>query len=82
MAVIAKSRLNLPLDHSKPLASGGMNDDQNIQVLCKDCHMMKCKGEQENHEYVKVCETASSLSQQVFDTKTDRLAKVFSFVEE
>ena len=36
------------LDRSKPLASGGTNDDQNIQVLCKDCPMTKSKKEQEN----------------------------------
>ena len=33
------------LDHIIPLASGGTNVDSNMQVLCKDCHMMKCKEE-------------------------------------
>ena len=42
---------------------------------------MTCKGEQENHEYVKISETASSFNQQVFDIITDRLAHVFSLVE-
>ena len=41
------------LDHIKPLASGGTDDDQNVQVLCKDCHMMRCKEEQESHEHAK-----------------------------
>ena len=42
---------------------------------------MKCNQEPENHEYVKISETASSLNQQVFDIITDKLANVFSFVE-
>jgi len=69
------------LDHIKPLTSGGTNDESNIQILCKDCHMMKSKEEQENHEYVKISETASSFNQQVFDIMTDKLTNVFSFVE-
>ena len=43
--------------------------------------MMRCKEEQENHEYVKISETASSFNQQVFDIMKDTLANVFSFVE-
>ena len=69
------------LDHIKPLASGGTDDDQNIQVLCKGCQMMKCKAELESHGDVKIFETASSFNQQVFDIITDKLANAFSFVE-
>ena len=43
--------------------------------------MMKTKEEQENHEYVKISETASSFNQQVFDIITDKLPSVYSFVE-
>ena len=43
--------------------------------------MMKSKEEQENHEYVKRSETASSFNQQVYDRITDKLTNVYSFVE-
>ena len=42
---------------------------------------MKCKEAQENHERVKISETASSFNQQVFDIITDKLANVFSFID-
>ena len=42
---------------------------------------MKCKDEQENHEYVRISETTSSFNQHMFDIITDKLANVFSLVE-
>ena len=69
------------LDHSKPLASGGKNGNSNMQVLCKYGHLLKCKEEQENHEYVKIWEASSSFNQQVYDVITDKLPNVYSFVE-
>ena len=39
---ICKSKLvKFELDHIKPVCLGGSNDDLNIQVLCKGCHMEK-----------------------------------------
>ena len=43
--------------------------------------MIKCKGEQENHGYVKLSETMWSFNQPAFDIITDKLANVFSFVQ-
>ena len=43
--------------------------------------MMKCKEEQENHGYLEIYETTSTFIQQVFDMITDKLTKVYSFVE-
>ena len=35
----------LEVDHIKPLAQGGRDEDRNLQVLCKDCHREKSAGE-------------------------------------
>lgn len=31
------------LDHIKPLAEGGRNEIDNMQLLCEDCHVKKEK---------------------------------------
>ena len=69
------------IDHIKPLASGGNNDDINLQILCKECHFEKSKDEQQNQEYVRTSETASSYSSQTFDVINSLSASVFSFHE-
>jgi 5-methylcytosine-specific restriction protein A len=42
------------LDHIKPLASGGTNDIDNIQLLCKSCHKEKSQREKEDGPYVRI----------------------------
>ena len=49
------------IDHIVPLANGGTNDDENLQVLCEPCHFEKTKQEAEEG-YVKLSETASSFN--------------------
>ena len=41
---------------------------------------MKYEEEQENHEYVRISETASSFNQQVYGIITDKLTNVYSFL--
>lgn len=39
-----QKRINLEIDHVIPLAAGGLShDDDNLQVLCYDCHKIKTK---------------------------------------
>jgi 5-methylcytosine-specific restriction protein A len=40
------SRPGLDVDHIIPLASGGTNDRNNLQVLCHSCHSSKTAGDQ------------------------------------
>ena len=69
------------IDHIKPLASGGNNNDENLQVLCIECHHEKTKQENEEHSYLRISETGSSFNNQVYDIINSNLAKVYSFVE-
>ena len=69
------------IDHIKPLAGGGTNDELNLQILCKECHFEKTQEEQHNHEYVKTSETKSSYNSQVFDIINSSSASVKAFCE-
>ena len=39
----------MQIDHIKPLASGGDNSYDNLQVLCKPCHFVKTKEEKQKN---------------------------------
>ena len=69
------------IDHILPLASGGTNDEDNLQILCKECHFTKTKAEQDNHDYIKLSDTSSSYNDQVFDVMTSNTSSIKSFVE-
>ena len=69
------------IDHIQPLSSGGNNDDDNLQILRKECHFTKTKEEQENHQYVKISETKSSYNDQVLDIINSSSYLTRSFVE-
>ena len=47
------------IDHITPIACGGTNEENNLQLLCKNCHYEKTKHEQEEG-YIKINETESS----------------------
>ena len=49
------------IDHIIPLACGGTNDENNLQLLCVGCHYEKTKNEQEEG-YIKINETESSFN--------------------
>ena len=69
------------IDHVKPLSAGGSNDDDNLQVLCIQCHQDKTESEVENGIYKKVSDTESSFNTQVSDIMNSKLAKSYAFVE-
>ena len=71
----------MEIDHIKPLASGGDNSYDNLQVLCKPCHFVKTKEEKDNHEYFKISETHSSFNESVREIVNSDLAKSYAFVE-
>ena len=68
------------MDHIIPLACGGDNSAENLQLLCKKCHFAKTKEEHENG-YVKLSQTHSSFNQQTYDIFNSSLSNVNAFVE-
>jgi len=44
-------------DHIRPLANGGDNEMNNLQLLRKSCHVDKCKLEHEDGSYVRIVDT-------------------------
>jgi len=38
-------------DHRLPLADGGSNDDDNIVLICLDCHKAKTRGENKSRAH-------------------------------
>ena len=47
----AASAAKFHVDHVVPLASGGSNDDKNLQILCIPCHATKSAREVDNGSY-------------------------------
>ena len=68
------------LDHRIPFSLGGSNDESNIQLLCKGCHLEKTRSEQEQG-YYKISDTESSfntITKDIFDSK---LCGSYAFIE-
>lgn len=76
-----KMKKGFHFDHIVPLASGGSNDLDNIQLLCPECHFEKSKEELENGDYIKVNGSESSFNTVVRDIFHSDLAKSFAFIE-
>jgi len=68
------------IDHIIPLANGGTNDEENLQLLCKPCHFEKTKHEAEQG-YVKLSDTASSFNKTTLDIFNSPLCASRAFVE-
>ena len=70
------------IDHIKPLACGGTNEIDNLQILCEACHKKKTVDEQQLGIYKNTCETLS-----VFNKTVEELVfktiymKTWAFVE-
>jgi hypothetical protein len=68
------------IDHILALANGGNNELCNLQILCKGCHRIKTKDEQEQG-YFKSSETESSfnsITKSIFDSS---LCGSYAFIE-
>jgi len=68
------------VDHIQPLAEGGTNSVENLQVVCKQCHFQKTRGEQING-YVKIRDTASSFNIKTTDIFNSCICDTHAFVE-
>ena len=69
------------IDHIKPLYKGGKNDDENLQVLCVECHLEKTQLDMNNNEWVKISDTKSTYNSQLHKIINDSSSSVFSFHE-
>jgi 5-methylcytosine-specific restriction enzyme A len=69
------------IDHIKPLASGGTNQIDNLQALCKSCHQDKTANENEQGQYVKFSDTESCFNNTVQEIMNSALSHAYAFVE-
>jgi hypothetical protein len=73
--------IKFEIDHITALASGGINEKSNLQVLCKACHLIKTSNEHETGHYIKVSDTESTFNSQVQDVFDSPLSQTHAFVE-
>jgi len=81
---MCQSKLNIKefeIDHIKPLAAGGDNNYNNLQILCKKCHFVKSKDEKDNNEYVKISQTSSTFNNETRALMESDFNKVFACVQ-
>lgn len=69
------------IDHIIPLANGGTNSFENLQILHKGCHQDKTKSEQTEIGYIKLSETESSYNSITNTIINSDLCKSLAFVE-
>ena len=72
---------NTHIDHILPLAAGGSNEECNLQILCKSCHIAQSQIEMLEHEYVKTSPTKSSFNSMTLDIIISPLTNVYPFIE-
>lgn len=69
------------IDHIRPLANGGDNELDNLQILCKPCHKNKCNCENEDGSYIRLIDSESSFNNRVREIINSDLNKHYAFVE-
>ena len=69
------------INHIKSLASGGSNESNNLQPLCKSCHKEKTTTELSDGSYVKIDETESSYSNELLNIVNSPLGQSLAFIE-
>ena len=80
---LCKTKLTIStfeIDHIQALANGGSNEIDNLQILCKDCHLAKTKEEAEQG-WVNLSKTESSFNSETSKIHDSDLSKVWAFVE-
>jgi len=68
------------IDHIIPLASGGMDEKSNLQVLCKVCHRAKTSNERD-HGYISASVTESTFNSKVQNLFNSHFAQTYAYVE-
>ncbi len=63
------------------MAGGGTNEKENLQVLCKSCHLIKTSNEHETGQYIKVNDTESTFNKQTREVFDSSLSQTHAFVE-
>ena len=61
------------VDHKRPLANGGNNSRDNLQILCKSCHFDKSREEKENDEYSFSLDFESCVNLQTMEVLKSKL---------
>ena len=69
------------IDHIKPLAKGGTNEDSNLQPLCKMCHNEKTQNEHEDGSFVRINDTESCFNSNVQEIIDSPNAQIHAFVQ-
>jgi 5-methylcytosine-specific restriction endonuclease McrA len=69
------------IDHIRALSNGGTNETNNLQPLCKACHLVKTSNEHEQGQYIKIKDTESTFNQNVQEIMDSPLTQTHAFVE-
>lgn len=82
LCALCHSDLEKPeFDHITPLSKGGVNDMENIQALCRDCHYHKTIEERSKNDHKFMDESVSSVSPYVMDIIESNDFSRWQFIE-
>jgi hypothetical protein len=79
---VCKSELDkFEIDHIIPLALGGVDEIDNLQAICIQCHAYKTKTESDLTQYVKCDQIQSSYNSLTREIFSSNLMKKWAFIE-